>query len=100
MNFPKSITIGNRKVPVKVVDYDTPGYVYTDDPQIEVSKNVDDSLQERRFIEGVMAATYDYLKMLNEMKSEVENPSELSDMAGMSLGAAISKVLADNGLNK
>ena len=96
--FPKSITIGNRKVPVKVIDYDSPSYTYTDDPIIEINKRAEKDIQERRFYEGLVAATYDYLQFLAEMKNEVEDPSELSEMANMSLGAAISKVLADNKL--
>jgi hypothetical protein len=97
--FPKSITIGNRKVPVNVVDYDSPSYKWHDDDfRIEINKKADKKVQEERFYQGLVSATMDYLKLLDELKREVDDEADISDMAGMSLGKAIARVISDNKL--
>ena len=96
--LPNSIKIGNRDVKVKVVDYDAPSYKFgNDDFVIEVSKDQTPEVQQERFWDGVVRATFDYINLLEEIEKEVGS-QDVPDFSRDKFGTVLKQVIEENNL--
>lgn len=96
--LPSSIKIGNRTVKVNVVDYDAPSYKFNnDDFIIEVGNDMTPELQQERFWDGVVRATFDYINLLEEIEKEVGS-QDVPDFSRANFGTVLTKVIEDNKL--
>ena len=96
--IPSSIKIGNRTVKVNIVDYDAPSYKFNnDDFIIEISKDQTKEVQQERFWDGVVRATFDYINLLEEIEKEVGD-QDLPKFSRNKFGAVLKQVIEDNKL--
>lgn len=96
--LPSSIKIGNRTVKVSVVDYDAPSYKFNnDDFTIEIGKDVTPDLQQERFWDGVVRATFDYINLLEEIQKEVGD-QDVPDFSRHNFGTVLKQVIEENNL--
>lgn len=100
MTIPKKIKIGNRTVPVEIVDYSSDDFRYDGEKiTIQIDKKDTKKQQVKSFWLELTRAVFDYVNLLAEIKKEVDDV-DLPDMRIENMGEVMSQIIADNNLDK